>query len=175
MPVINEWEELPRAMHSAFPGLLDALGLDSWDSFAAWAAEPLGEKKAYAMLSHLLVEAPIPAGCEALLVAMRSGAPWQEHEVLEDRAWLWFAHWLLHRASPLLYGEPTLDRLRVAADPERRPRRWRPRQLLLLAADQLHSDDPGWPFETLWGVRVISDASPMELEVLALPGVVSPR
>lgn len=81
---------------------------------AAIQAMPMAEL-APRMLDLVLLQPPIPAGCEALVHAMRDPetAPWRTHEVAEDRLWLWYCHALLHDALPDAFAAPEVTRVDV--------------------------------------------------------------
>ena len=86
---------------------------DPWDAiataFRALSTQDLGER----LLEAVLLKPPIPAGCEALLEAMRdpSNPPWVHHDVPEDRFQLWYCHLLVHRAFPDRWPAPAIRRV----------------------------------------------------------------
>ncbi|MCA9570487.1 MAG: hypothetical protein KC656_21740 [Myxococcales bacterium] len=83
---------------------------DVWEAltraFSALPAQELAER----LLDLVLLQPPIPAGCEALVRAMEDPEtpPWRTHEVAEDRVWLWYCHRLLHHAFPERFPAPSI-------------------------------------------------------------------
>jgi hypothetical protein len=103
-----------------------AEGDDVWAAltavFDAMTESQLGER----LLDMILLKPPIPAGCDALLQAMKDedNPPWQSHEIMEDRFWLWYGHYIVHRVYPDRFPAPRLSRATLAVttlDPSARP------------------------------------------------------
>lgn len=90
-----------------------AEGQDVWEAITATFSALPRTELAERLLDAVLLQPPIPAGCEALVRRMEDpdDAPWRDHEVREDRVWLWFCHRLLHGAFPETYPAPPLLRV----------------------------------------------------------------
>jgi hypothetical protein len=121
--VVEEADIVPgRFSEAGLVELAAALGgpsdpdADPWEAlsaaFRSMSTQALGER----LLEAVLLKPPIPAGCEALLHAMRDPAhpPWVDHEVPEDRFQLWYCHLLVHRVFPDVYPKPALRRVELA-------------------------------------------------------------
>lgn len=119
---LDDDHDIPgRFADSGLIELAEALGHTPAEDEDAWAALATAFKAlpatdlAERLLDLVLLKPPIPAGCEALVVAMKDAdtPPWLTHEVREDRVWLWYCHRLLHAVFPDTYPEPTICRTRL--------------------------------------------------------------
>ncbi len=137
----------------------------------------LGER----LLDEVLVEPPIPAGCDALLQRMRDpkDPPWADHEVRSDRFWLWYAHRVAHGALPETFPRPpihrvTLDVCMLVAGVRPPGARATPHDRTVFAATAL-SARPGshrlaspfgdlpvddWAFDVVWAAEVSGRRKP---------------
>ena len=164
---------------------------DPWETLSAafrgLSTQALGER----LLEAVLLKPPIPAGCEALLNAMRDPAhpPWVDHEVPEDRFQLWYCHLLVHRVFPDVYPKPALRRVELAVwqlDPSVRApgRRSPPRDRTAFFA-RLLRDRPGanpvvgrhgaeddapaeWSYDVVWATVF---GEPARVDVADVPDV----
>jgi hypothetical protein len=156
-------------------------GEDVWGAlrevFSSMSESQLGER----LLDMILLKPPIPAGCDALLQAMKDPhrAPWLTHEVLEDRFWLWYAHSIVHRVFPDRFPAPTVCRVDLAVTtlhPDARPpgarttARDRTRFVAQLLAGRPgenplsgafeHGHHEEWAFDVVWGCEVVGRSKP---------------
>lgn len=140
---------------------------DPWEAlaeaFRALSTQQLGER----LLEAMLLQPPIPAGCEALLARMTNpdDAPWRDHDVLQDRLPLWTCHSLVHRVFPDVYPAPRVGRVTlqlVELVPGLRTpgRRSPPRDRTTFFARALR-DRPGAdnPISATWPFDAADDAS----------------
>ena len=132
------------------------------------------------LMDLVLLEPPIPAGCEAMLRSMQGDDPaWKRHDILADRLWLWYAHWIVSRTHPETFPAPTVSRVRVAVtavstDVRLPGKRTTPRDRaalmgsLLLARPEASplsgrfGEDTtlDWAFDVLWSVEMVDREKP---------------
>ncbi len=175
--------ELPgRGQAEDIQALVEALAGPGTPDGEAFLATGLTaeENDAFAedFLAELLLRPPIPAGCAALLRQMHHDQPppWQDHEVVEDRAGLWTAHAIAHAVAPSVFSAPALSQAVIRVTPTPSPRAWkRPRARTLLAAHALagapstglvHPVEP-WAFDTLWFVGAVEEGDAVVLDIRA--------
>ena len=152
-------------------------GADVWLAlrgvFQSMSESKLGER----FLDLALLQPPIPAGCDALLQAMKDPArfPWRDHEVREDRFWLWDAHRIIHKVMPESFPAPPIHRVSLEvtlldrrAKPPGKRTTARERTLFfgkaLASAPGSHPIQPpegvdaesDWLFDIVWGTEFIS-------------------
>lgn len=158
----------------AFGGPGASAADDDADPYAVlhglWAELPL-QSLAERLMELMLIEPPIPAYCETLVRSMKDpdSFPWRDHEVGADRFSLWFAHFLLHRALPDDFPEPTVECLSLEArgpsDASAPGRRSAMGDRAAFAAhliaqgshplaDPSQRTGPTWAWDAVWAARV---------------------
>jgi hypothetical protein len=166
-------------------------GDDVWAALAQAFALHTDSKLGEFLLDMVLLKPPIPAGCDALLQEMKDAEhpPWRDHEVAEDRFWLWYCHKIVHQVYPDRYPAPEIRRVQLTVTTlsadlrppgKRSSTRDRTRFVANLlkhrqgdnpiaeAFTQIADSEAEWAFDTIWATSVLGRKKLSADELVAL-------